>query len=264
MLKVENIHYSIGVKQILRGISIRFGAGLFHVIVGPNGSGKSTFLKVFSGDQHPQQGSVRYDRDDIFKLNKTAVAQRRSVMSQQPELHFPLSVSEIVMMGRYPHFNYQPSAKDIAIYDEVIKEMELTDFLDRDYLTLSGGEKQRVQFARALAQIWEKPTEGSRYLFLDEPINNLDIHYQHQFLQLAKAFTTAHTVTIAVLHDINLAIQYADTISFMKSGEIVSTGPPSSVISASLIKDVFAIPVDIIRHPATDHPIIIYNGRANE
>jgi iron complex transport system ATP-binding protein len=264
MLKVENIHYSIGAKQILKGIGIHFAPGLFHVIVGPNGSGKSTFLKVFSGEQHPQKGSVQYDGVDIFKLNKTAVAQRRSVMSQQPELHFPLSVSEIVMMGRYPHFNYQPSAKDLSIYDEVVKEMELTDFLDRDYLTLSGGEKQRVQFARALAQIWETPQEGSRYLFLDEPINNLDIHYQHQFLQLAKAFTSPHTVTIAVLHDINLAIQYADTISFMKAGDIVSTGHPSSVVSAKLINDVFAIPVDIIRHPSTNHPFVVYSGTMNK
>lgn len=260
MLKIDDIHYSIGAKQILRGISINFAPGLFHVIVGPNGSGKSTFLKVFSGDQHPQKGLVQFDDRNIFKLQKIALAKRRSVMSQQAELHFPLSVSEIVMMGRYPHFDYQPSAKDKLIYEEVVQDMELTPFLNRDYLTLSGGEKQRVQFARALAQIWEAPQDGSRYLFLDEPINNLDIHYQHQFLQLAKKFTTPHTVTVAVLHDINLAIQYADTISFMKTGELVSTGRPAEVVSAALIKNVFDIPVEIIRHSGLNYPLVIYSG----
>jgi iron complex transport system ATP-binding protein len=261
MLKVENVHYNIAAKNILNGISIGFSPGLFHVIVGPNGSGKSTFLKVFSGELHPQQGQVFYDEKDIFKLEKTFIARRRSVMSQQPELHFPLSVAEIVMMGRYPHFNYQPSTHDKAICAEVIHQMEIKDFLNRDYLTLSGGEKQRVQFARALAQIWETPRDGSRYLFLDEPINNLDIHYQHQFLQLAKAFTSEHTVTIAVLHDINLAIQYADTISFMKAGKIVSTGHPQNIITSTLIDDVFSIPVDIISHPSTGIPLIVYSNK---
>jgi iron complex transport system ATP-binding protein len=261
MLKVNNIHYNIGAKNILDGITIAFNPGLFHVIVGPNGSGKSTFLKVFSGELHPKQGHVLYDDKDIFKLDKTFIARRRSVMSQQPELHFPLSVGEIVMMGRYPHFNYQPSVHDKSICKEVIQQMEITDFLDRDYLTLSGGEKQRVQFARALAQIWETPKEGSRYLFLDEPINNLDIHYQHQFLQLAKSFTTPHTVTIAVLHDINLALQYADIISFMKAGKIVNTGHPKNTATASLINDVFSIPVDVIEHPSTNNPFIVYNNK---
>ena len=239
MLSIKNVHYNIGSKQILNGIDIDFKPGLFHAIVGPNGSGKSTFLKVFSGELKAKQGEVLYDNENIFHLDKTTVARCRSVMSQQPELHFPLSVAEIVMMGRYPHFNYKPSAQDKSICNEVIRELEIAPFLDRDYLTLSGGEKQRVQFARALAQIWERPKKGSRYLYLDEPINNLDIHYQHQFLQLAKSFTNETTVTIAVLHDINLAIQYADTISFMKDGKLICSGPPKEIISAELIQQCF-------------------------
>lgn len=260
MLSIESISYSIGQKNILNGISINYAPGLFHVIVGPNGSGKSTFLKVFSGEQQPRQGVVRYDGQQIAALPKTWVAQRRSVMSQQPELHFPLNVEEIIMMGRYPHFSYQPSGKDRDICAAVIRELQLNDFLARDYLTLSGGEKQRVQFARALAQVWEIPHNGSRYIFLDEPINNLDIHYQHQFLQLAKQFTGKETVTVAVLHDINLAVQYADTLTFMKAGAVVAHGAPAAIISSQLIEDVFAIPVQVLQHPSTRNPLIVYNG----
>jgi iron complex transport system ATP-binding protein len=260
MLEIENLFYNIGARKILNGISIDFKPGLFHVILGPNGSGKSTFLRIFSGELKPAAGVVRYDKEDVFSIAKTAVARRRSVMSQHAELQFPLSVAEIVMMGRYPHFNYKPSARDQSICNEVITKMNISGFLDRDYLTLSGGEKQRVQFARTLAQIWERPQPGSRYLFLDEPINNLDVFYQHQFLHAAKAFTSGYTVTIAVLHDINLAIQYADTLSFMKDGKLVYHGRPEDIITPALIQDVFAIPVEVMRHPTSGKPLLYYQA----
>src|SRR5437868_7504993 len=102
MVKIENIHYGIGHKAILNGITTGFEQGSFHVILGPNGSGKSTFLKVFSGELKPQQGNVLYDEANVFQLNKTTLAKQRAVMSQQPEVYFPLTVSEVVMMGRYP------------------------------------------------------------------------------------------------------------------------------------------------------------------
>ena len=111
------------------------------------------------------------------------------------------------MMGRYPHFHFNPGNKDEQACDEVMTRMNLQSFRERNYLTLSGGEKQRVQFARVLAQIWEKPVNEPRYLFLDEPLTSLDINYQQEFLQIAREFAFSNTVLIAVMHDINLAIQ---------------------------------------------------------
>jgi len=203
---------------------------------------------------------VTYDNSDVFRLSKIFLAQRRAVMSQSPELHFPLTVAEVVMMGRYPHFSYRPSRRDESICAEVAGQMEITGFLQRDYLTLSGGEKQRVQFARALAQLWEAPEKGSRYLLLDEPISSLDIHYQHQFLQIAKRLTEEKIVLIAVLHDINLAIQYADNILFMKEGRLVAKGRPAEIITAGLIKEVFNIPVAIIENTMLSKPLVVYSA----
>ncbi|HZJ59642.1 MAG TPA: ATP-binding cassette domain-containing protein, partial [Chitinophagaceae bacterium] len=194
MLKTENISFSVGKKQILKNVSASFLPGEFNMILGPNGSGKSTFLKIFSGEINKFQGIVLYDDKKIKELRKEELAKKRAVMSQQADLGFPLLVEEVVLMGRYPHFTFNPNKKDITICNEVIERMNLVEFKERNYLTLSGGEKQRVQYARVLAQVWEKPTDGYRYLFLDEPLNSLDISYQHEFLQSAVELMKEHTV----------------------------------------------------------------------
>ncbi|HMK25501.1 MAG TPA: heme ABC transporter ATP-binding protein [Chitinophagaceae bacterium] len=259
MLRTENISYSIGKKSILSGVSAEFHPGEFNMILGPNGSGKSTFLKIFSGELHGYRGHVFYRDKKIESIKKEELAKQRAVMSQQPELSFPLMVDEVVMMGRYPHFVFNPGKKDETICNEVMERMNLQSFRERNYLTLSGGEKQRVQFARVLAQIWEKPIAGTRYLFLDEPLTSLDINYQQEFLQIAKEFTKADTILVVVIHDINLAIQFADKLFFFKDGEIAAQGNPSAILTEELIAGVFGIKTTIIKNPVSGTPLVIYN-----
>ncbi|HET6995853.1 MAG TPA: heme ABC transporter ATP-binding protein [Chitinophagaceae bacterium] len=257
MLKTEGISYSIGNKQILNDINISFQPGEFTMILGPNGSGKSSFLKIFSGEIHQYRGAVYYNGIAITNFRKEELARRRSVLSQHADLGFPLSVAEVIMMGRYPHFTFSPNKKDISICEDVIEQMDLLDFRERNYLTLSGGEKQRVQFARILAQIWEKPAEGDRYLFLDEPLNSLDLNYQQSFLKIATAFSKAGTVLVAIMHDINLALKYATRILFMKEGSVVYETDPTRVTGA-MIKNIFNVDATIIQ-PANDlPPVVIY------
>ena len=137
--------------------------------------------------------------------------------------------------------------------------MNLQSFRERNYLTLSGGEKQRVQFARVLAQIWERPATGTRYLFLDEPLTSLDINYQQEFLQIAKEFTKADTILAVVIHDINLAIQFADKIFFLKDGEVAAQGNPSAILTEELIEGVFGVKTTIIKNPVSGNPLVTYN-----
>lgn len=258
MLNVEQLHFKVQSKEILKNINAMFLPGEFNVILGPNGSGKSTFLKIFSGEVKQNKGSVSYNNISIANTKKEELAKVRAVMSQQPELSFPLTVEEVVMMGRYPHFIFKPTRKDEKICNEVMDRMNVSILKERNYLTLSGGEKQRVQFTRVLAQIWEKPEEGYRYLFLDEPLTSLDIKYQLEFLQIAREFVKDNTVLIAVMHDINLALQYADKLFFLKDGKLVANGSPGDILSEALIEEVFSVKSTIITHPVSAYPIVVF------
>ena len=262
MIKAEHISYRIGNNNILQDINTELQPGVFNIILGPNGCGKSSLLKILSGYIPGFSGKVLYDGKNVKAIPTSEFAKCRAVMSQLPELSFPLSVDEVVMMGRYPHFLFNPGKKDIDICREVMQEMSLLELAERNYLSLSGGEKQRVQFARVLAQVWERPENGSRYLFLDEPVASLDIRFQHQFLQLAKRLAGTNTTVIAVLHDINLAMQYADRLIFMKKGSIVRQGVPGDIITAALIEEVFHVKVRLIREPGC-RPIIVYDTMCN-
>lgn len=260
MLKTENISYSVGMKQILSEVSATFLPGEFNMILGPNGSGKSTFLKIFSGELSGYQGSVFYNGQKLSSIRNVDLAKFRAVMSQQPELSFPLTVDEVVMMGRYPHFNYSPNKKDENICGEVMKRMQLDSFSDRNYLTLSGGEKQRVHYARVLSQIWEQPETGCRFLFLDEPLASLDIKYQQEFLHIARDFAKSNTVLIAVVHDINLAIQFADKLFLLKQGKLAAQGSPKEILTAALIKDVFDVEVSVVSNPSNGEPMLLFKN----
>lgn len=259
MLKTENISYQIGSKKILDNVSLHFLPGRFNIILGPNGSGKSTFLKIFGGELAGYDGTVMYADKKLATLSKEKLACCRAVMSQQPDLHFPLTVEEVVMMGRYPHFDFNPGKKDFTICNDALTRMNLQPLKERNYLTLSGGEKQRVHFARVLTQIWEKPANGSsRYLFLDEPLNNLDISYQQEFMQLARSFVNEGVVLVAVLHDINLAAQFGDQLFFFKEGQLMAQGSPADTINVSLLEHIFSITPDVMKNPATGVPLIFF------
>jgi iron complex transport system ATP-binding protein len=258
MLSVKGITYQVGKKSILNGITTEFSKGQFHVIVGPNGSGKSTFLKIFSGELKPSSGEVIYDDEVIHTTQKLKLAKKRAVMSQQPELHFPLAVSEVVMMGRYPHFNFKPSSTDIAICKEAMQKTEVEEFADRNYLTLSGGEQQRVQFARVLSQIWETNNNDHKYLFLDEVVSHLDLKHQQQVLQIAKTLCENNVTVICILHDLNLALRYADRILFMKDGAICHEFIKGQTLSPEIIKEVFEVNVSILHDENSATPLLIF------
>lgn len=257
MLKLDNISYQIRKKNILGGINLTFEPGKISMILGPNGSGKSSLLKIFSGAERHFNGKVYYNGIDLSSISNEILAKKRAVLSQQSQLQFPLPVKDVVMMGRYPHFSFQPSKEDEEISEEVISKMQLKHLQNRNYLTLSGGEKQRVHFARVLAQLWSIPENDNRYLFLDEPLNSLDINFQQEFLQIAKSFINPQTIIVAIVHDINLAIRFSDQVSFLKNGQVVASGIPNDIVNPDILDDVFGVKTMVIKHPIGDYPLVV-------
>ena len=243
MLTGSNITFRVGSKPLISDISASFAAGGLHLLVGPNGAGKSTLVKVLARLLRPQTGTVEYDGADVSQASEAELAKRRAVLSQAIEIAFPLTVREVVMMGRYPHFSGRPGPTDETIVNEVMQHFDVVEFKDRYYQTLSGGERQRVNFARVLAQLWSDGPAGScRYLFLDEPLTFLDIRHQIDFMKRIRSFTnTADAVTVGVVHDLNLAARFADQILMLNGGRIVASGTPAEVLTTERIEHVFGV-----------------------
>jgi iron complex transport system ATP-binding protein len=242
MLKAEHISLVKNGVKILDQVSCSFGAGELCLILGPNGAGKSSLVKILAGLLQPDSGTVYFGekRSDTFSLGE--LARKRSVLSQSVEIAFDLSVSEVVMMGRSPHYHSRPSAEDHKITREAMAFFDITGLTERRYLTLSGGEKQRVQFARVLAQIAQQEDMGTRYLFLDEPLTFLDIHYQLDFMNKVKQLLKdENLVVIGVVHDLNLAARYADKLLLLNSGKVHAEGTVHEVLTASNIREVYRI-----------------------
>jgi iron complex transport system ATP-binding protein len=262
MLEASDITFRVGAKTLISEVSASFAPGKLHLIVGPNGAGKSTLIKVLARLLRPQVGRVEYEGEDVQRATEADLAKRRAVLSQAVEVAFPLSVREVVMMGRYPHFGSRPGPVDEKIADEMMAFFDVTEFAGRDYQTLSGGERQRVNFARVLAQLWRVDEDASsisadnssanadshparprcRYLFLDEPLTFLDIRHQIEFMKKVRAFTDAPDVaTVGVVHDLNLAARFADQIVLLNEGRVVAAGTPAEVLTAERIRDVFGV-----------------------
>jgi iron complex transport system ATP-binding protein len=246
MLTASNITFRAGNKPLVSDISVSFAPARLHLIIGPNGAGKSTLIKVLARLLRPHVGRVEYEGADISDASEADLAKRRAVLSQAVEAAFPLTVREVVMMGRYPHFRGHPGPTDEKIVDEVMAQFELTELGNRYYQTLSGGERQRVNFARVLAQLsrdGSMATDSScRYLFLDEPLTFLDIRHQIDFLKKIRAFAEApDVVTIGVVHDLNLAARFADHIVLINEARVIANGTPVEVLTAERIQAVFGV-----------------------
>ncbi|MEO6404411.1 MAG: heme ABC transporter ATP-binding protein [Ferruginibacter sp.] len=252
MVRLQDVGFEINKKWLVKDLNYAFEPGKMYMLCGPNGAGKSTLLKLISLQQKASEGNIFYNEANVKPGHAASFATNRAVLSQQIDISFPLSAEEIIMMGRYPHFEVKPSKHDVEICEQAIALLELEPFRKRNYLTLSGGEKQRVQFARVLVQIWEEPPIGSRLLLLDEPISSLDIKHQLEFLFHVRNFITPKTIVIAILHDLNLALNYADELLLMKEGRLFKSGKPVDVLQPVYIEQVFGVHSHLHHLPGAD------------
>lgn len=247
MLSAENIQYEIKKKPILQGVSFDVKPGEFIAIIGPNGAGKSTLLKILCGELHRYTGKVLLNGQELASIKPKQLALHRAVLSQEIALTLPFKVSEVVMMGRYPHFDTNPVAEDHTIVDECLELTGMKAFKDRNYLTLSGGEKQRVHLSRVLAQLGgtQSSEDSSKLLFLDEPVNGLDLKYQQLGMKIAREWKGANNAVVAVLHDLNLAAHFADRILLLNRGNQVILDTPEKVLTKENIKNVYDVEVSV-------------------
>jgi iron complex transport system ATP-binding protein len=228
-----------GSRKLIDGISLSVAAGERLAIVGPNGAGKSTLLRLLYRALRPRQGEVRLGGEDIWAIRPTAFARKVAVVLQESPTTFPFSVRDVVMMGRIPWRRGlgQWTDEDRQETWHALEHLELADLAQRQFPSLSGGEKQRVLIARALAQ---KP----QLLILDEPSNHLDIRHQLEILGLLGALGIT---VISTLHDINLASAFATQAAVMKAGRVIAFGDPAQVFTRGTIAEAFA--VNAVSHP---------------
>ena len=259
MLTADGVSRLANRKRLVDRVSVRFESGRLNLILGANGAGKSTLLKLLSGQVRPDEGSVRYGSADARDLGLPALSRIRAVLSQSVDLAFSLRVREVVMMGRYPHFTGRPAADDERACDEVMDLFDVSGFARRDYLTLSGGEQQRVHFARVLAQIWYPVAGQCRYLFLDEPLASLDIFYQVEFMRkLQELRQLSDLVIVGVVHDLNLAARFGDALVLLREGRVLAAGPKEAVLTRENIQAAFRLAPTLVRDDKGQRTIFVF------
>jgi len=254
-LEVRDLDLHIGRKPLLHQVSLAVRPGEVLAVLGPNGAGKSSLLKIMAGEHRVYHGELRLNGQDYKRWKSNQIAHLVGVLPQQSQLMFPFSVTEVVTLGRIPHSTGR--IKDAEIVQQAMKRVDAMHLSDALYPSLSGGEKQRVQLARVLAQIWQESALGHRYLLLDEPTSALDVSHQHHTLKLARAFAHEGVGVLTVLHDLNLAAQYADRIVIMDKGEVVTEGSVEEVLTPQKIRPVFNIDVAVMPHPTLDRPLVV-------
>ncbi|MGH8929805.1 MAG: ABC transporter ATP-binding protein [Egibacteraceae bacterium] len=242
-IDLAGVRVEIDGTGILDRVGLSAQSGEFVALVGPNGCGKSTLLRTIYRALRPSTGTVRVGDADVWRLSARESARRTAVVAQEAHAEFDFTVSEVVLMGRTPHKGplEGDSGEDLELADRSLRRVGMTEFGERIFATLSGGEKQRVLIARALAQ-------QSPVVLLDEPTNHLDIRYQIEIMALVR---NLGVTALAAVHDLNLAAEFCDRIYVMRHGRIVADGPPADVLTPELIRTVFGVQAHPMVHPAT-------------
>lgn len=240
-LSYQHLAVEVAGRTLLQPLNGCLHAGQLTVIVGPNGAGKSTLLSVLCGARHPSHGAVCLDERPLSAWPTAALARRRAVLTQDNSVAFDHTAAEVVALGRYPH-RLQPSPREHDIVPQALRLADVAELAQRGIHHLSGGERARVHFARVLAQIWEANDTGSRWLFLDEPTAALDLRHQTELLQRARDWAQQQGVgVVAVVHDLNLALRYADRALVLHQGRCVADGPPPQVLTPPLLREVWGV-----------------------
>ena len=249
ILEAQSVSMRVGRTTLVDAVDLRIRAGEMVAILGPNGAGKSTLLRLLSGDLQPTRGTITLKQRDLQDFPPRQLAQHRAMLSQHVNVSFPFTVEEIVAMGA----GDSPGAAVQRLIDGALGEVGLDRFRRRQLPTLSGGEQQRAHFARVLVQLaCGEARHGPGLLLLDEPTSSLDLRHQIDLVETARRRAQSGTAVIAILHDINLAMRFADRIVLMHRGKLVIDGDRSHAMTTETIRRIFEVDVAI---DYTDHGV---------
>lgn len=247
-LIARNLHVTLAGRPVLHGADLTAATGALTAIIGPNGSGKTTLLRALTGEIAPARGQVSLNGTDIATLSPPALARLRAVLPQHSALGFPFTAAEIIRIG----LDSLPlsEAERAALIRRALAQVGLPGHAGRLWQDMSGGEQQRIQLARALAQIAAPgPAATPRWLLLDEPVSSLDIAHQLAVMRLARDHASRQGGTIAVMHDLNLTAMFADHVLLLQEGRVLAEGPPELVLCDRLLERAYGCRLRIRQAP---------------
>ena len=255
-LVADRVSVRRGTRLIVDEASLGIDAGSVTALVGPNGAGKSTVLRILAGELRPSAGSASLDGQSLSSIPVAELAKRRGVMAQNSAIMFDFTVAEIIDLGWIRHDGEFEDHYRTALY-QVVDECRIGHLMERTFNTLSGGEQQRVQFARCLMQIWQPPDHAMpRYLLLDEPTSDLDLAHGLLVLNLARELARRRVGVLLVLHDLNLAARFCDRIVLMFDGHVAASGEPAIVLDEELLSDVYATSISVEWHESLERIVV--------
>ncbi|MGF7162083.1 iron complex transport system ATP-binding protein [Rhodoligotrophos appendicifer] len=257
MIEAKAITVRRGESEILSSVSVQVMPGELTIVLGPNGAGKSTLLAALVGDLLPVSGSITFDGRPLHDFRKGELALRRAVLPQKSHLAFPFTVREVVELGLVA-IGTGRGRSHAEVVREALARVGLSDYAARYYQQLSGGEQQRVHIARICCQLAAaRSLDATPYLFLDEPVSNLDLRHQLETLDIARDFADQGGGAFAILHDVNLASLYADRLVIIDKGRVAASGAPAETLTTEIISRVFNVPVEVNRMPRGERPFLL-------
>jgi len=251
---LHDVWFSYKTPPVLEDITLLIKKGKFYGLIGPNGSGKTTLLDLLAATARPEKGTIFFKDKLISTYQKKELACMLALVPQDFTLGFDYTVFDVVLMGRHPHIPRfsNPSPEDLALVDDALEIMDITVLRNRPVTDLSGGEKQRVVVARALAQ-------NTDVVILDEATSNLDIRHTIEIMRIFyKRVTQKEITVIAAIHDLNLAASFCDELIVLKDNKVAATGPVVEVLTQQLVKETFGVDSHVSLHPETQTPRIEY------
>ena len=261
MLRANAISFGYDTKEVLHQVSVCLLRGSLTGIIGPNGSGKTTLLRLLSGVYPPTTGRVTLEGQDLASYSRKILARRLATVQQQTETSFDYTVLEIVLMGRYPHLrNFEIEGPlDLELATQALAATGTSDLASRTFSTLSGGEKQRVLIAGALAQLssTDPSVIESNILLLDEPTTSLDLNYQLEIGSLLQNLNGAGITTVVSTHDLNLAASVCRDLIVLRDGKVIAFGKTGDVLTEETVRLLYGVNVQVTHNSAAGHLLVV-------